>query len=92
MNGQTLFVLTLLSSMILLIHQRSDPARKKAMRWFTVPSYLLILVFVWWNAYWLEAVLGFILSLLISGLFWLFIGRYNPVSSSDDIHVLGMDD
>jgi hypothetical protein len=36
--------------------------------------------------------LGFIFAVVVSFLFWLLVGRYNPVGTSDDIHVLGMDD
>lgn len=32
------------------------------------------------------------IALVINYLFWLLIGRYNPVGNSDDIQVLGMDD
>ena len=39
-----------------------------------------------------ETLVGFIIGFLLSGLFWLLIGKYNPVGSSDDIQVIGMDD
>lgn len=36
---------------------------------------------------------GLIIALVFNFLFWLLIGRYNPVGSSDEaIQVLGMDD
>ncbi|GAB4546628.1 MAG: hypothetical protein OHK0023_06560 [Anaerolineae bacterium] len=31
-------------------------------------------------------------ALLLNALFWLFIGRYNPPASSDEIKVLGLND
>ena len=50
------------------------------------------MVYVWWyRALW-EAVLGLLIALVLNGLFWVLIGRYNPVSSSDDIRVMGLDD
>jgi hypothetical protein len=33
-----------------------------------------------------------VLALVIGALAWLFIGRYNPPGTSDDIRVLGVDD
>lgn len=39
-----------------------------------------------------ETLMAFVAALLLNGLFWLLIGRYNPVNSSDAIHVIGMDD
>jgi len=35
---------------------------------------------------------GLFIALLLNFLFWVFIGRYNPVGSSDEIKVLGLDD
>ena len=39
-----------------------------------------------------ETQAAFVLGLILSFLFWLLIGRYNPIGSSDDIQVIGMDD
>lgn len=39
-----------------------------------------------------EAWMAIALALVLNFLFWLLIGRYNPVRSSDEIQVLGMDD
>jgi len=39
-----------------------------------------------------ETLIGFIVGFIISGLFWALIGKYNPVGSSDDIQVVGMND
>ncbi len=39
-----------------------------------------------------EAWVALILAFVLNVLFWLFIGRYNPVHSSDEIQVIGMDD
>lgn len=36
--------------------------------------------------------LAVVTALVCNGLFWLFIGRYNPPGSSDDIRVLGLND
>ena len=39
-----------------------------------------------------ETLFGFLGGLLIAGIFWSFIGRYNPVGTSDEIKVIGLDD
>ncbi len=39
-----------------------------------------------------ETLIGFIAGFILSGLFWALIGKYNPVGSSDDIQVMGMND
>ena len=39
-----------------------------------------------------EAWGALVLALVLNFAFWLFIGRYNPVHSSDEIRVIGMDE
>ncbi len=39
-----------------------------------------------------EAWIALGLALFLNFAFWLFIGRYNPVRSSDEIRVIGMDE
>jgi len=39
-----------------------------------------------------ETLIGFIVGIIISGLFWILVGKYNPVGTSDNIKVIGMDD
>ena len=39
-----------------------------------------------------ESFIGFIVGFVLSAIFWLLIGQYNPVGTSDNIHVIGMDD
>ncbi|MCC6891189.1 MAG: hypothetical protein IT321_00100 [Anaerolineae bacterium] len=57
--------------------------------------FFVLLVLLWLiniRGAWGEAVLGLIIAAVLNFLFYVLIGRYNPVGSSDDIHVLGMDD
>ncbi len=92
MDGGSLILLTLSFTVLFVMVQRAEAKRKRIVRYIVV---LLILFIAWYaNATGLqrEAILGFILAVIISFLFWLLIGRYNPVGSSDDIRVLGMDD
>ncbi|MBL8118629.1 MAG: hypothetical protein JNJ78_13945 [Anaerolineae bacterium] len=89
--GLFLLLLFVLST-ILFIIQRTEAKRRRVviivMGFFT----LIVLWFVNLRQIWGEAILIFLLALFLNFLFWLLIGRYNPVGSSDSIRVLGMDD
>ena len=92
MDVGSLILLALSFTVLFILVQRAEASRKRIVRVIVV---LLILFIAWYaNATSLqrEALVGFIIAVMISFLFWLLIGRYNPVGSSDDIHVLGMDD
>jgi hypothetical protein len=92
MDWQTFTVILVLVSMLFIFEQRADPTRRKAVRYFTYFGLFLLLVYTWWYGAWQEGLFALFSAIVISGLFWLLIGRYNPASSSDDIRVLGMDD
>ena len=92
MNWQPFFVLLGLLVTLSIFEQRADPANRKAVRYFSYFMLLLIGVYVWWYSLFREALFALLAAAILGGLFWLVIGRYNPVSSSDDIRVLGMDD
>jgi hypothetical protein len=92
MDVGSLILLTLSFTVLFIMVQRTETKRKRLVRYVVV---LLILFIAWYgNTANLqrEALFGFIFAVIISFLFWLLVGRYNPVGSSDDIHVLGMDD
>lgn len=92
MNQQALIILSIVWSIIFLFIQRADPSRRKAVRNFGWFMLFPILFYVWWRTAWLEAAVGILIALGVNLLFWALIGRYNPVSDSEDIRVLGMDD
>lgn len=92
MNWWITFLLTVSFTVIFVLIQRSEQSRR-CIVWL---SMLVVLGLI---GYWSftaqvvgETVLGLIFGLLLTGLFWLLIGRYNPVGSSDNIKVLGLDD
>ena len=92
MDTGSLILLSLSFTVLFIMVQRAEAKRKRIVR---ITAILLILFMIWYaNATNLqtEALVGFIIAVVISFLFWLFIGRYNPVGSSDSIRVLGMDD
>jgi hypothetical protein len=92
MNWWITFLLTVSFTVIFVLIQRSEQSRR-CLVWL---SMLVVLGLI---GYWSitaqvvgETMLGLIFGLLLTGLFWLLIGRYNPVGSSDNIKVLGLDD
>lgn len=92
MDTGSLVLLTLSFTILFIIVQRAEASRKRIVRFIV----FLLVLFIAWYAHMTElqseAVFGFVIGAVLSFLFWLLIGRYNPVGSSDDIRVLGMDD
>lgn len=92
MNTEYLLTFTVLIGLLLLIMQRTEAKRRlMVMLLLLIPA---ILIRNWINYRDLEregwVALG--IALVLNLAFWWLIGRYNPVGSSDDIQVLGMDD
>lgn len=92
MDVGILVLLTLSFSVVLLMIQRSESKRRKTVFILLVPVFLVIVWYANSRAYSAEALVGFGLALALNLLFWVFIGRYNPVGSSDSIRVMGLDD
>lgn len=93
MNNEYFLFLTLIFGFFVFLVQRSE---KKYRRLVMMIVFLLGgLITAWFmlvrNA-WSEGIAAFFLALFLNFLFWLLIGRYNPVGDSDDIQVLGLDD
>lgn len=87
------FVLLLVAfTIIMLVVQRAEPRRRLVVAIVMLGVGILIQRYANYRATHTEALVAFILSVLLNFLFWLFIGRYNPPGSSDNIQVLGMDD
>ena len=92
MDTGSLVLLALSFTVVFIMVQRAEVKRKRIVR-FT--ALLLVLLMIWYanmTSLQSEALVGFIIAVVMSFLFWLLIGRYNPVGSSDEIRVLGMDD
>jgi hypothetical protein len=92
MDWGTVILLTIWLGTLLLVWQRAEARRRRL-----VTLLLLMIGFLTWywadyrgvgSAFWAAV----IAALFLNFLFWLFVGRYNPVGSSDDIQVIGMDD
>ncbi len=90
-TGITILLAVLFSLMLFLI-QRTEARRRK---WVALGMLLggeLIRRYVWFRDVHSEAWAALIAAIVLNLLFWMLIGRYNPVGSSDQIQVIGMDD
>jgi hypothetical protein len=90
--NETLLIITGFMTFLLFLVQRSE---RKARRLVLI---LAAAIFVAIHQVMLSrgdasvAWQGLVIAIVLNGLFWFLIGRYNPPGSSDDIQVLGMDD
>ena len=92
MDGGLVILLVLSFGTVIFVIQRTEAKRRRIV---LIVMFLVLLVLGWLvniRGAWGEAVVGLLIALVLNGLFYLLIGKYNPVGSSDDIHVLGMDD
>ncbi len=80
-------------TLLLIMIQRAEPARRRLVAGFVVICLLIIRhnAFIK-NDLHDESLLAFLIALILSALFWLLVGRYNPPGNSDEIRVIGMDD
>jgi hypothetical protein len=92
MDGGYLGVVALFFSVLLILTQRMEEKRKRIGRYFIIG--LMILLMLRPNEIHLRGtnLVAYVIAFLVSGLFWVLIGRYNPVGSSDAIKVYGLDD
>lgn len=93
MDWGYLIIITLVFTLLLIVVQRTESGRRK----LSLMLFVIIVLILRHNAFVRgdvheETLIAVIVSLVLSFLFWLFIGRYNPVGSSDSIQVIGMDD
>jgi uncharacterized RDD family membrane protein YckC len=92
MDWGSFILLTIWCSIMLFFIQRSESKRRRLA--VICVAFVGFLTWYWANfrgigsAFWG----GLIAAIIINYLFWLLIGRYNPVGSSDEIQVIGMDD
>lgn len=90
----SIFLLLLAAFLIIfLIFQRTDPKRRLIVVATMLVALELMRRFIVYRNANTEGVLAFVFALILSFVFWLFIGRYNPPKSADETTtVLGMDD
>lgn len=90
MNGGYIVLIGVTFTILLIGVQRIEEKRRGTIRRLVI--FLALLLWAWrWHLR-NEHIIGLLIAVFFSFLFWLLIGRYNPVGSSDDIRVFGMDD
>ena len=92
MDIQYLFFVIILATALLIAMQRTEAGRRRFVLLLLVIIGLLLRHNAFLKNLHAETALGIVIGAVTNGLFWLFIGRYNPVGSSDDIKVMGLDD
>jgi hypothetical protein len=92
MSTEYLALLTLFLSFMLFVIQRTEPKKRRFVIFIMFIPALLLRNFVVYRDIESEGWTALFLSLVLNFLFWVLIGRYNPVKSSDEIQVLGLDD
>ena len=92
MDTGTFFTFTLLISLLLLMIQRSEAKRRLAVALLMIIPGILLRNLAIYRDVEREAWFALVAALVLNFLFWVLIGRYNPVPSSDEIRVLGLDD
>lgn len=93
MDWSYVTLITIAASLLLIMIQRSERKRRRLAAVVALLCFLVIRHNVSIKPHlYEETVVAFGIGFVISALFWLLIGRYNPVGSSDDIEVIGMDD
>lgn len=92
MDGGLFVLLWIVLTTVLLIIQRTEPAKKRGVMFVMGLFGIPLLWFINLRNAWGTAIVALIAAMIVSFLFWVLVGRYNPVGSSDSIRVLGMDD
>jgi uncharacterized membrane protein len=86
-------LITTIVIIVLLLVQRTEKSKRRLTWSFAIMSFLIISHNTFLKSdYHEETLIAFIIGFVVSGLFWLFIGKYNPVGTSDDMKVMGLDD
>lgn len=91
MNWGYLTLIAVAFSVLLILSQRIVPRHKGTFRGFIVSIAILLMIRYEFQT---ENIIGYLLALITSFLYWLLIGRYNQISTAqeDSIRVYGLDD
>jgi predicted membrane protein len=90
MNGGYILVVGIGFGLLLIFAQRIVPKHKRMFRGFLAT--MMVILFFSRDILRTENLIGYVLALVFSFLFWLLIGRYNPVNDKDEIKVYGLND
>ena len=92
MNLGDMLNLLIIISILVFPVQRTEPQKRRIVVALILIPGMMIGYFVISRSLYAEGCVAFFGSLLLNLLFWVLIGRYNPVTSSEEIKVLGLDD
>jgi uncharacterized membrane protein len=92
MDSGAVVGLSLFLGLIMFFIQRTEVKKRRLVTRLMVIVMALTLVWAILRQLIGSFILALVIALVLNFIFWLLIGRYNPVGSSDDIQVLGMDD
>ncbi len=93
MDTGYIVLIAILVTILLLFVQRTEKSRRRMSWGFAIMCFLIIRHNAFLKSdFHEETLIAFIISVVISGLFWLLIGKYNPVGTSDEMKVVGLDD
>jgi phosphatidylserine synthase len=92
MDFDNLLMLTIVISLLLLIVQRTEPSRRLWVMFIMIIPAILLRNLIRYRNIEKEGWVALGIALLFNFLFWALVGKYNPVHSSDEIQVLGLDD
>lgn len=93
MDWSQFLVIFIVFTVLWILAQRISTRHQRMFRVF-----IILFAIAWMsmrlNLFFWEMILGITASLVMSFLFWLLIGRYNPVGNKDEegIKVYGLDD
>ncbi|MYD10946.1 MAG: hypothetical protein F4X02_13005 [Chloroflexi bacterium] len=84
---------SLLVALLLVMVQRTEPKRRRLAALVVIPVLLILRQYAFLKGdLHEESLLAFVIGVVLSFLFWLLIGRYNPVGQDSEVKVIGMDD
>lgn len=92
MDGAILGLLSVCFTFLFFVFQRVESKKRRIVFLLYLVLGELIRRYVVYRGIESEATAAFILAIVLNFLFWALIGRYNPVGSSDNIKVYGLDD
>lgn len=86
-------LIAIVATLLLIMIQRAEAARRRLVTVLVAICLLIIRhnAFIKGDLH-EETLVAFVLALILSALFWMLVGKYNPPGDSDEIKVFGMDD
>ena len=93
MDWNYLGLISVLVALLLVMIQRTEPKRRRLAAFVVLPVLLIFREYAFLKGdLHEETLLAFVVGFVLSFLFWLLIGRYNPVGRDSEVKVIGMDD